>query len=443
MSTTPDRVYAGLGRRSAPPSTSTFIHADLDCFYAAVEVLDEPGLRGKPVVVGGSADGRGVVCSASYEARAFGVRSAMGMGEALRRCPAAIRRPPRFERYHELSERVFDVLRASTPDVEPRSLDEASMDVTGCERLLGDAATIAAEVKRRVRAELGLVISLGVAGNRSLAKLACDLGKPDGLLVAPREPDEIAAWLAPLAVEKLPGVGPKTAPTLHRQGWRTLGQLAAADAAEVESVLGGSGSWWRAFARGELGPEKTTAARSRSISSETTFARDVADREVLRRTLGQLADEVGARARADGFAARTVQVKLRWSDFTTITRSRSLPEVTQSTDAVFTTAWALVEQNVPPGRQVRLLGVALQDHGPGRPQQTLMFEDAGAVGATTTSGVDRALDAIRARLGREAITRARDLEPEVQKPVRAERWSVDQVRSAQGPGDRRGGRRPE
>lgn len=388
----------------------TWVHADLDCFYAAVEVQDDPSLRGKPVVVGGSPEGRGVVASCNYEARAFGIRSAMPMAEALRRCRHVVRVPPRFDRYHARSEQVMAVLRDFTPDVEPLSLDEASLDVTGCERLLGDGPAIAAAIKRRVRDEVGLVISTGVAPARALAKLACDLGKPDGLCVAPREPAALAAWLAPLPVERLPGVGPATAPRLREQGWTTLGALAAADPAEVERALGGAGLWWRAFARGEAKDGRRAGKRSRSCSSETTFERDVRDRDALRRTLGQLCDDVGTRARAEGFLAPTVQLKVRWPDFTTISRSRTLPAPTNATDAVFATAWALLEQAVPPGRPVRLLGVGLHAADADRPVQAQLFEDMAAPPeAATGEKVDRALDRIRARLGRDAIGRARDL----------------------------------
>lgn len=397
--------------------TPTVLHADLDCFYAAVEVLDEPALRGKPVVVGGAADGRGVVASCNYEARRSGVRSAMPMAEALRRCPRAVRRPARFDRYQALSGAVFAILGDFSPDVEPMSLDEAYIDVTGSERLLGDGETIARSIRERVRGETGLTISVGVAACRHVAKIASDLSKPDGLLVVPRDPDALRDFLAPLAIERLPGVGPVTAPRLHAQGWRTFGDLVRAPARDVEERLGAGGLAWQLMARGVEPPGGRVGRRSRSISHETTFARDVTDREHLRRTVGQLTDEVGARARRDAFSGRTVQVKVRFPDFTTITRSRTLAEPTQATEAIFQLAWALIEEHVPRRAAVRLLGVGLHQDGPARPAQRMLFEEGpGGASLAPTRGdpgrLDKAMDAIRARLGQDAIKRARDIDPD-------------------------------
>lgn len=395
----------------------TLLHADLDCFYAAVEALDDPSLRGRPVVVGGAPDARGVVASCSYEARRHGVRSAMPMAEALRRCPQAVRRPPRFERYQALSAQVFAILGDFSPDVEPLSLDEAFLDVTGSERLLGPGEAVARALRARVRAETGLTISVGVAACRHVAKIASDLGKPDGLVVVPRDPAALAAFLAPLPIERLPGVGPVTAPRLRAHGWTTLGALAAAPPGEVQARLGAGGLAWQAMSVGlEPAGGGRPGRRSRSLSHETTFARDLRDREALRRVVGQLADEVGARARAEGFAGRTVQVKVRWPDFRTITRARTLPEPTQATEAIFRTAWGLVEEHVAPGAAVRLVGVALQQDGAERPAQRLLFEDGpGGAPLAATAGdparLDRAMDAIRARLGPAAIRRGRDMDP--------------------------------
>jgi DNA polymerase-4 len=397
--------------------TDTILHADLDCFYAAVELLDDPTLRGKPVVVGGPSDSRGVVASCNYEARRSGVRSAMPMAEAMRRCPRAVRRPPRFERYQALSEQVFAILGDFSPEIEPLSLDEAFIDVTGSERLLGDGETIARNLRARVRADTGLTISVGVAACRHVAKIASDLSKPDGLLVVPRDVRALREFLAPLPIERLPGVGPVTAPRLRGFGWTTFGELVRADARDVEDRLGAGGLAWQQMARGEEPPSGRVGRRSRSISHETTFARDVIDREQLRRTVGQLTDEVGARARRDAFSGRTVQVKVRFPDFTTITRSRTLAEPTQATEAIFQLAWALIEEHVPRRAAVRLIGVGLHQDGPARPAQRLLFEEGpGGESLAPTRGdpgrLDKAMDAIRARLGQDAIRRARDIEPE-------------------------------
>lgn len=394
----------------------TIVHADLDCFYAAVEALDDPTLRGRPVVVGGPADTRGVVASCNYEARRHGVRSAMPMGEAMRRCPQAVRRVARFERYQALSRQVMAILGDFSPELEPLSLDEAFLDVTGAERLLGDGEAIARALRARVKAETGLTISAGVAACRHVAKIASDLGKPDGLLVVPRDRDALRAFLAPLQIERLPGVGPVTAPRLRALGYATLGDLASAPERDVEARLGPGGLAWQLMARGDEPPGGRAGRRSRSLSHETTFARDLHDRGALRSAVGQLADEVGARARREGFSGRTVQVKVRYPDFRTITRSRTLPGPTQATDAIFDTAWGLIEAHVPRRAAVRLVGVALQQDGPERPAQRLLFEDGpGGAPAAPTPGdpvrLDRAMDAIRARLGHEAIRRARDLPP--------------------------------
>ncbi len=419
------------GRPARPPRV--WLHADLDCFFAAAEVLDEPALAGLPLAVGGPATGRGVVASCSYAARARGVRSAMPMAEAVRRCPGLVVRPPRPERYRALSGAVFAVFARFSPDVRPLSLDEASLDLTGTERLHGPPREAGRALRAAVRAEVGLVVSVGVATTRHVAKLACDLGKPDGLLEAPADPVELRAWLAPLPIERLPGVGPATAPRLRALGLATLGDLAALDPDEVARRLGAGGLAWRALARGEPASREDAGGRGgggrRSISHETTFARDLRDEAAIRRVVSNLADEVTARARREGLRGRTVQVKVRFDDFTTRTRARGLPEATAATDAVFAVAWDLVRAAVAQGgRPVRLLGVALQAPAAevDGPRQRLLFDEdavapaspARAEGAgprqdgpaaSPRPAVDPAIDRIRARLGADAIRRARDL----------------------------------
>jgi DNA polymerase-4 len=338
------------------------LHCDLDCFFAAVEELDDPTLAGKPVIVGGNPDGRGVVSTANYVARRFGVRSAMSAALARRLCPHAIFLRPRFARYHETSQRVMDLLREYAVICEQVSVDEAYIElppgVPGCRR----AEDIARELKARVHAETGLVISIGVGRNKLLAKLASDLSKPNGCLVI--RPGTEAAFLRPLPVGRLPGIGPRTQQRLARDGITVVADLVARGPIELQRLYGRSGAWlWRLAngiddrpVTGEHGPPK-------SISRERTYERDIAEAERAEAEIRRLAERVARDAMDERMLARTVTLKVKWYDFTIMSRQCPLPVLTRSPNAIFAAAWALFRAHVAPrlapDHALRLLGVGL------------------------------------------------------------------------------------
>jgi DNA polymerase-4 len=333
----------------------TIIHADMDAFYASVEQRDHPELRGKPVAVGGSPESRGVVAAASYEARQFGVRSAMPMSRAVRLCPNLMRVSPRFGRYAEVSRAVMDVFRALTPLVEPMSLDEAYLDVTGWAEDGADPETLARELKREVREKTGLTLSCGVATNKSVAKIASDMRKPDGLVVVAAGTE--AAFLTPLPVRALWGIGPKAEQRLVAAGIRTIGDLAACGDARAQRLLGSSGAFLRYMAQGIDPREVITEHERKSIGAETTFAEDLPDGPELRRILRQTAEEVSRRMRKAGARATTVALKLRYSYFKTITRQHTLAAPTDDAGAIASMAEQLLDAVVEPGDMFRLLGI--------------------------------------------------------------------------------------
>jgi DNA polymerase-4 len=337
----------------------------MDAFYASVEQLDRPELRGKPVVVGGSSEGRGVVAAASYEARAFRIRSAMPMSRALRLCPEAVRVSPRFGRYAEVSRAVMDTFRSLTPLVEPLSLDEAFLDVTGWVADGADAKAIGRDLKNEVRERTGLTLSAGVASSKSVAKIASDMQKPDGLVVV--APGTEAAFLAPLPVRSLWGIGPKAEAALLAAGVRTVGDLAACGDAQAGRLLGSGGVFLRDMARGIDDREVITEHERKSIGAETTFARDLPDGPEFRAELQALAGEVGRRMRKAGARASTIAIKLRYHYFKTITRQVTLASPTNDVEVIAASAASLVAGAVQPGDQFRLLGIQcsklVDEHG--------------------------------------------------------------------------------
>jgi len=309
-------------------SERKIVHVDMDAFYAAIEQLDNPKLRGLPVIVGGDPASRGVVSTASYEARRFGVHSAMPAAQARRLCPQGIFLRPRFPRYHEVSRQIRRIFYSYTPLVEPLSLDEAFLDLTDTEWLFGPAEEVAREIKRRVREETGLTCSVGVAPNKFLAKLASDLEKPDGFVIV-RAGEELP-FLENLPVSCLFGVGEKTARRLQDLGLSTIGQLREVPLEKLVHEFGSFGRTLYNLARG-IDPSPVVPEREvRSLGQERTFAEDISDGEVLKRALFELSEEVGRRLRAAGLKGRTVQVKVRFADFTTTTRSATLPRPTDS-----------------------------------------------------------------------------------------------------------------
>jgi DNA polymerase-4 len=333
------------------------LHADLDAFYAAVEQLDNPHLRGRPVLVGGRPDQRGVVATASYEARKFGVRSAMPMRTALRLCPQGVLVRPRFDRYHEVSGLVMEQFHAITHLVEPLSLDEAYLDIS--QVVAGGRAplAVALDLKECVRQATGLTLSVGAGTSKSVAKIASDLHKPDGLVVV--LPGEEPAFLAPLPVGKLWGIGPKTAERLHGEGIQTIGQLAAQDLQWFLGHFGRRGEHLRAKALGVDQEPVHTEHVTKSVSAENTFATDLTDPGEIRQELARLAGRVARRLERHGLRGRTVTVKLRLADFTTFTRQATLPGFTCAEVDICEAAWRLAALELPPGRAFRLLGVGV------------------------------------------------------------------------------------
>jgi DNA polymerase IV len=396
----------GSGRIVSPDGVDDtgagILHVDMDAFYASVEVLDDPSLRGKPLIVGGI-EGRGVVSSASYEARRFGVRSAMPVSQALRLCPNAVVVAPHFDRYSALSRQVMAIFSSITPLVEPLSIDEAFLDVRGARRLWGSPGEIARMLRARVLSETGLTCSVGAAATKHVAKMASTISKPDGLLIVAEA--ATAAFLAPRPVRALWGVGPKAAEALESRGIRTVADVLAAPRGVLDRALGpamGERVWH--LSRGIDAREVDTERVEKSIGHEETFSVDIADTTVLHVELRRLADRVGARLRAHGAEAATVAIKVRFSDFTTLSRSRTLPEPTAVGQRIGAAAIELfdgIERPLP----VRLVGVRGERLRGASTAATLWDDDA------EWRRVEDALDGAAARFGRGAVTRAALLGP--------------------------------
>jgi len=334
------------------------IHLDMDAFFAAVEQLDFPELRGKPVIVGGAPNERGVVSTCSYEARKFGVRSAMSLTEAYLRCPQGIFVHGRGSRYRECSKKVFAIMAEYSPLFEPVSIDEAFLDVTDSEKLFGPAVHIAETIQRRVREQLQLSSSLGVAPNKFLAKLASDLKKPGGLVVIEKE--RIKETLAPLPITKIWGVGEKTAKRLYQIGIRTIGDLQKSDPKSLERIFGSHGPhiWRLSHGEDERPVERYDSVKS--IGHEHTFDSDIVDPTIIKANLLNLAAKVGRRLRQQGFKARVIQLKLRYFDFTTLTRQQSQRQATDLDGEIYAAAEKLLDKHFD-GRPVRLIGVSCHE----------------------------------------------------------------------------------
>jgi len=345
-----------------PDQLRAIVHLDMDAFYAAVEVLERPELAGKPVVVGGRPGERGVVAAASYPARAFGVHSAMPMARALALCPQATVLPPRHHLYHEYSRRVMEMLHQASPVVEQLSIDEAYLDLTEQATPWEAAIEVARQLQGRVRNEVGLSASLGVATNKLVAKVASARDKPGGLIVV--RPGEEAAFLAPLPVHVLWGVGPVTAQRLAEMGVATAGDLVRVPEGELRARFGQRGVELAHQARGIDERPVVTEYERKSLSQETTFVRDLRDAEPLRRQLWQLSQGVGQQLKEEGLAARTVAIKLRYADFTTLTRQMRLAVPTDDERVIYRAAAVLLRRAWQRGRPVRLLGVAGRDLSP-------------------------------------------------------------------------------
>ena len=375
------------------------VHADMDAFYAAVEQLDDPGLRGKPVLVGPKS-ARGVVLTASYEARPYGVSSAMPVGEALRRCPQAIIVGPRFDRYQEISSQVMDTLGDFSPRVEALSMDEAFVDMTGADRLFGTPGEMGLKIKQAVREATRLDISVGVASTKYVAKVASDHDKPDGLTVVPA--DQARAWLAPLPVSRLWGAGRKTVPRLHALGLSTIGDVATADPVVLRR-LGSLGAHFHALAnaRDPRPVQRTRVAKS--IGSDRTLVADVQTRDDIELHLRRAADRIGRRLRAKRYVASGVRVRLKTHRFRTLTRQRKLRKPVDLGAELLATGLSLLDEFADPG-PFRLVGMAAFDLVAREGDRQLdLFEDHAARELETT------VDELLQRFGRGVLMRARDL----------------------------------
>jgi len=352
-------------------SVRRILHCDLDCFYAAVHMRDDPSLRGRPVVVGGSPEGRGVVAAASYEARRFGVHSAMPAARAIRLCPSAVFLKPDFPRYRRESEKVFAVYREVTPLVQAVSIDEAYLDVTDHLEPLGSATAVAREIRRRVHEERGLTVSIGVAPNKLVAKIASDFDKPDGLTVV--RPEQVTAFLEPLPVRALHGVGPATETALGRLGVRTVADLRGLALERLVERFGRHGQALWEHARGiDARPVRTHRER-KSLGKETTFREDLDELSAMERVIEELSADVAASLDRRGIAGCTVTLKVRYDDFTTVTRSetRALP-VAEAVE-LGRIAKGLLRKTAAARRPVRLLGVTVSKLVRGDRGQLLLF----------------------------------------------------------------------
>lgn len=379
----------------------TILHVDMDAFFAAVEVLDNPELMGKPVIVGAPWGERGVVAASSYEARKYGVYSAMPMAKAVQLCPEGVYVRPRHRRYSEISEQVMAILGAFTPLMEQVSVDEAYLDVTGCEKLFGDGPAIARQIKNRVRMEIGLTCSVGVAPNKFLSKVASDLQKPDGLTIVPRGHE--AEFLAPLKVEKIHGVGPVTAKSLHGIGINTIGELAGFPPARLAAVFGDSTRDLQALARGEDDSPVETGREAKSISREETFAIFLRDGAAIEQKLEEYSDEVAGELRAGLLKARTIHLKVRDERFTTLTRSITLPESTDIGDTIYRAVSGLYRDKVDlGGKAVRLLGVGTSGFIPVKESQLPLFASPGD---DKRGKIARTIDALRGKHGEKSVVR--------------------------------------
>lgn len=389
------------------------IHIDMDSFYASVEVREHPELAGLPVAVGGSASGRGVVAAANYEARRFGVRSAMPMATALRRCPQLVCLPVNMPLYVDVSKQIHEIFNRYTSEIEPLSLDEAFLDVRASEKLFGSAASIARQIKQAIQDECGLIASAGVAPNKFVAKIASDIDKPDGYVVV--EAGHMQDFLDPLPISRIWGVGKVTEAKLHQLGFRTIHDLRVQP---VESLVQRFGKWGEhihCLANGLDKREVVPDARAKSISAETTFAEDISDEHALLANLMQLTEQVAARCRHHGFEGKTVNLKMRYHDFRTLTRSKTLAMPTKQTEQIWQTAkQLLLKQSRTQPDPVRLLGVGVSGFRGETVQQGDLFAnddvhspDSGTASENRHAELDRISDEINHRFGQAKIHRGR------------------------------------
>jgi DNA polymerase-4 len=378
-------------------------HTDMDAFYASIEIRDDPSLEGKPVVVGGSAEGRGVVAAASYEARRYGIHSAMPMARALRLCPALVRIPGDMGKYQDVSGQVMEVLHRFSPLVEPLSLDEAFFDLTGTERIFGTPEEVGLRIKREIREATRLTASVGIAPQKFVAKIASDLRKPDGLVVVGQ--DEVESFLAPLPIGRLWGVGPKTLVQLQAMGVETIGDLTRVSRETLGRRFGSWGERLCDLAQGRDERDVVPDWEAKSYSHEETFGRDQPDRDFLHAMMLDQAARVARRLRRDGVVGQVVHIKLRYGDFTTLTRQRKIAQPTCLAEAIYAEATRLFEA-VWDRRPVRLIGVGVSSIRPQGADLTLFGE---AEPETRRRRLADTIDRIQDRFGREKVVRAPSL----------------------------------
>ena len=376
------------------------IHVDMDAFYASVEQRDDPTLQTKPVVVGGKPNSRGVVCAASYEARKFGIHSAMPMAEAFRRCPHAVFLPVNMPKYHDVSLKIRQIFMTYTPIVEPLSLDEAFLDVTGSTSLFGSANTIGLTIKQRIQQELNLTASVGVASNKFLAKLASDLQKPDGFVVV--QPNRIQAFLDPLSVERIWGVGKKTAEQLHKLNIKTVRDLRRLELGYLTQLFGVLGSQLYQLAQGIDDRPVESERVAKSIGRETTFATNIVDRDLLETELLKIAVDVGRRLRKEALRGKTITVKVRYDDFRTVSRSHTLSQATDLDDVIFKESCNLFRE-ISLKQPLRLIGLSLHNLTDKLDRQISLFCEAQKDDETLT----KVIDILKEKYGEKSITRAR------------------------------------
>jgi len=392
----------------------TIMHIDLDAFFVSVEQAEKPELQGKPVVVGGRPDRRGVVASASYEARRFGIYAGMPLATAYRLCPQAIFIEGGFPKYRDASQKFMAILADFTPFLEPIGIDEAYLDVTGFESIYGSIHRMAQAIKQRIKEELRLCASVGVAGCKVVAKIASDLSKPDGLLEVANGDER--SFLAPLPIAKLPGIGKKAERILQGLGINTIGNLSVTPLSTLKSHFGASGELLRSYANGIDDRKVELPGAAKSISRETTFGKDTRDRSLLKATLCYLSERVGINLRQQGKQARCVNLKLRYADFTTITRSQTLTQASDTDRTISDTGLKLLNKALAQEKQaVRLIGIGISSLT--EPARQLDMLDSSA---QRVEKLNKAIDRIRKKYGFTAIQTGRtrllkDIFPETEK----------------------------
>jgi DNA polymerase-4 len=378
-------------------------HIDLDAFFVSVEQVLNPELKGKPVIVGGDPERRGVVASASYEARPFGIHAGMPSSKAHRLCPQAIFIRSHFSLYKDASAKFMEILADFSPDIEPLGLDEAYLDVTGCEEPYGSPQKLALAIKERINKELNITASVGIAACKVVAKIASDLCKPDGLLEI--APGEEQAFLNPLPIAKLPGVGEKTEQSLKEMGVTTIGELATLPLDTIERQFGATGAVLQSYARGIDDREVEAPGEAKSISQELTFARDTLDRNFLEANLHNLCQEVCQELRSQNKSAKCVAIKLRYADFKTITRQVTLQEASDVTRVIFATAQQLLSKTLAKQEKpIRLIGIRVSSLVGGEKQLPMFDPRVAKLGH-----LDQAVDKIRKKYGPTAIKTGNDV----------------------------------